>query len=632
MPIVSANDEDNLLIQGSDWIDINAYHLRWDGERQPVETVLAQADEYLGRPDLGKPTILSNDGASMWRAVIREIQDRMRFDGSQHFEHFDRPTNRLQGMQGRIEGVQSFVPWALHRLDSLGRRATPLEPGGLLSRNGNRLLWNGEPVTLMGFSLYGMLASTRHDLRAYLDVLQDRGVNFTREWCFDQWTALALRGRLNDTGEPGYLTGLCPFEGNSPASLPGQPYDLESLSDAFFTHLREFVLLAWERGIVVQVSLYDRNGLRRPHNAPREPGRWADSPFNRSNNRQELLQIIDPAEHPADFTGTDGTAIGSIHRAYLERVAQELRGFGNVILEIMNEPQGNMPDAAAEASWHDWVARILRDHTTGGTRPLAISSPLEQKVFAGDPASFSAIGSGGTGRYTYRWQTWSRQLEEWVDLQPSPKAYRGHDGPYLDLLATHPEQDGALFRCRVADTSGNQTTSQEARLTVDEEPVHGVWIEFAEVDRGRGLRRPPREPGNGHTVVTEIGERICRRNADPAFHDRIYLRVDDEWSFAGDRPRVDVTIEYFDHGVGFLELQYDGRRSSFSTGQRLRLGNTGTWKSFTWKVFDAHFANRQNHGADFRIFRNRGAVFFLAGVNVDATPGDSELAFEGEET
>ena len=563
----------------------------------------------------------------MWRAVIREIQDRMRFDGTQHFEHFDRPTNRLQGMRGKIEGVQSFVPWALYRLDTLGRRASRLAPGGRLTREGPRLLWNGEPITLMGFSLYGMLANTRHDLRAYLDVLHDRGINFTREWCFDQWTALALRGKLQGSGEPGYLTGLSPFVGTSPASLPGEPYDLERLNDAFFEHLRRFVRLAWERGIVVQVSLFDRHGLRRPKNNPNEPGRWADSPFNARNNRQDILTIEGPVEHPAAWTGMDGSEIGRVQRSYLERVVQELRGFGNVILEIMNEPKGTLPDRPTEALWHDWVAGVLRgDGGAGEPRPLAISAPRSQTVFAGDPASFSAIGSGGSGEYAYRWQSWSPSAETWVEVPASPKTFLGHDGPYLDLPEVHPEQDGTRFRCRVRDTAEAEVVSPEALLTVEEEPVDRVWIELGDPDEGRGLRRPPREPGNGKTLPAEIGGRIARRNAEPGRHDRMYFRVDDEWAFAGNRPRVDITVEYFDQGTGFLELQYDGQRSNFSLGERVRLEGSDTWKTHTWRVYDAHFGNRQNHGADLRIFRSRKQIFYLGSLLIDALPGPAPLS------
>lgn len=626
--ILSANDEENEAIQASPRIDLNAYHLLWNGEQEPVEKVLRQAEGYFSRPDHGKPVIVSSDGAPMWRAVIREIQDRMRFDGSQHFEHFDRPTNRLQGMRGKIEGVHSFVRWALYRVDTLGRRASRLAPGGRLTRDGNRLLWNGEPITLMGFSLYGMLANTRHDLRAYLDVLHDRGINFTREWCFDQWTALALRGKLQGSGEPGYLTGLSPFVGNSPASLPGTPYDLEHLNDDFFAHLRRFVRLAWERGIVVQVSLFDRHGLRRPKNHPNEPGRWADSPFNARNNRQDFLTIEGPGEHPVAWTGMGGSEIGRVQRAYLQRVVQELRGFGNVILEIMNEPRGTLPDRPTEARWHDWVADVLRSGGggSGEPRPLAISAPRSQTVYAGDPASFIAIGSGGSGEYSYRWQSWSPIAETWVEVPASPKTFPGHDGPYLDLPEVHPEQDGTRFRCRVRDSAEAEAVSPEALLTVEEEPVDRVWIELGEIDEGRGLRRPPREPGNGKSLPVEIGGRPARRNAEPGRHDRMYFRVDDEWAFAGSRPRVDITVEYFDRGTGFLELQYDGQRSNFSLGERVRLEGSDTWKAHTWRVYDAHFGNRQNHGADLRIFRSRKQIFYLGSLLIDALPRPAPLS------
>lgn len=70
----------------------------------------------------------------------------------------------------------------------------------------------------------------------------------------------------------------------------------------------------------------------------------------------------------------------------------------------------------------------------------------------------------------------------------------------------------------------------------------------------------------------------------------------------GNRSDVYVTIHYFDNGTGWLTLQYDSiANGAYKTAQFLNRQNSLTWKSFTWHLTDAKFANRQNLGADLRV-------------------------------
>lgn len=337
-------------------IQVNARHLKWE-PAEGEEAVLDQARDLLDdtkNPYYGKPKILSSDGANIWRALIRDIQGMMRTDGSQHFEHFDQPFSREVGLRGRATRQKHYFEEVQNRMAQVGAKATPLEPGGVLglSDDGGRLLWNGEPAVLMGWSFYGFLTTERHNLKVFFDLLAKHRINFTRVWCVEQWTALGLGQSVE--GEWLWRSGLCPFRGGPSRRVGGgRKYDLSKLDGTFFRRLHEFVDRARKAGVVVQLSLFDRAGLR----DLRKAGHWRDSPYNAVNNTNGFLVDIEN-EYPKEFTGVEGTAIGDVHEALVRRVLATLRGAGNVMVEIGNEFRGRMPN---EAEWHHWIAGLLHE-------------------------------------------------------------------------------------------------------------------------------------------------------------------------------------------------------------------------------------------------------------------------------
>jgi hypothetical protein len=95
-----------------------------------------------------------------------------------------------------------------------------------------------------------------------------------------------------------------------------------------------------------------------------------------------------------------------------------------------------------------------------------------------------------------------------------------------------------------------------------------------------------------------------------------YFAVFDAYAFQGNRPNLWISLDYYDTGTGSLTLQYDATSSPYKTGPSVALTNTNTWKSVAWNVTDAYFGNRQNNGADFRIFRGVNQTFYLDTVQV----------------
>ena len=124
--------------------------------------------------------------------------------------------------------------------------------------------------------------------------------------------------------------------------------------------------------------------------------------------------------------------------------------------------------------------------------------------------------------------------------------------------------------------------------------------------------------GDGNTTPDTKASRRSRRNTDATGGDYyMYFNVDDEFAFEGDRPVVSVDIDYYDLGTATLTLQYDSIGDGvYKSAGSFTLEGIDTWKQHTFFLDDAFFGNRQNNGADFRIFGGVGTTFYLDLVQV----------------
>lgn len=64
---------------------------------------------------------------------------------------------------------------------------------------------------------------------------------------------------------------------------------------------------------------------------------------------------------------------------------------------------------------------------------------------------------------------------------------------------------------------------------------------------------------------------------------------------------VPVTVTYYDAGDGELVAQYDGPAEDATWGGTLELGDTGEWRTHTFELRDAQFADGLGAGHDFRL-------------------------------
>jgi len=175
---------------------------------------------------------------------------------------------------------------------------------GLTQHNDETVLrFDGQPVRLVGYGDYGMLAEAAFDYRAFFTEMERKGLNLVRVWVNYHWTK-----------------SLSPFQ-----ATRGK-YNLTQLSSGFFARLKDFVAEAQRRGIVVQLTLFDGVALQNAGN------RWAYSWYNRNNNRNGYLSAGN------GFGDSSGTLWASSHRPLIDKLVDTVGAYGNVIYEVMNEP------------------------------------------------------------------------------------------------------------------------------------------------------------------------------------------------------------------------------------------------------------------------------------------------------
>lgn len=189
--------------------------------------------------------------------------------------------------------------------------------GVMLTRSGSTLLLDGEPVRLIAYGDYGLVAESAFEYQTFLDIIADTyGLNFVRVWVNYHW--------CND---------LTPFAGVRPS------YNLLAQNDAFYARLRDFVAYADTKGIVVQVCLFDGVAVVGGSGS----NRWPYFPYNTDMNIQTYLT------HPSHFQTIPSTWWTNVSVPLIDRVVDELGNFGNVIYESVNEPDSHGIDVGTSA-------------------------------------------------------------------------------------------------------------------------------------------------------------------------------------------------------------------------------------------------------------------------------------------
>lgn len=120
-------------------------------------------------------------------------------------------------------------------------------------------------------------------------------------------------------------------------------------NEDYFDRLRSFVDQANMSGIAVQLSVFNFFDFDdRAWGPPNPPTTFGFSPWNAANtvdrtpnwSRDHLVRGDKPGARCAYFMDTVNTGVSSVRSKFINKLVNTLRGKGNVIFELMNEPRG----------------------------------------------------------------------------------------------------------------------------------------------------------------------------------------------------------------------------------------------------------------------------------------------------
>ena len=112
-------------------------------------------------------------------------------------------------------------------------------------------------------------------------------------------------------------------------------------------------------------------------------------------------------------------------------------------------------------------------------------------------------------------------------------------------------------------------------------------------------------PGGRSVPLWNVGPepegRFTRRTDQATGNGKMYFDVDDGYIFAGNALGATIDVTYLDQGSDRWSLYYDSRDNTNKFAGTVQKTNSGLWRTASFSLPDAYFANRQPGHADFHI-------------------------------
>lgn len=221
--------------------------------------------------------------------------------------------------------------------------------------NPKYFLFRGKPLVLVAASEhYGSVVNRPFNFPRYLAEAAAKKQTMTR--VFLLYRELPTARNPSATLCPESPLFLAPWTRTGPGrALDGEPmYDLGRWNPEYFERLHNFLALASNLGIAVELTLFS--------NAYAE-NIWALNPLRAENN----LQGVGHVEWP-DYTSRKDKRLSEWQSIYARKIIQETSKFDNVYYELCNEPGGGLPHHASAEEVDDWqreMCSIVRDELRG---------------------------------------------------------------------------------------------------------------------------------------------------------------------------------------------------------------------------------------------------------------------------
>jgi hypothetical protein len=178
------------------------------------------------------------------------------------------------------------------------------------------------------------------DLPGYMNYLAgELNANFTQVWAIMIFSGRKEAEYGVNTGGPKFM----PFLRTGPGTnYYGEPkYDLTRYDPEYFARFHNFLRATRERGIYVEITLFDICGLKQGGTwyGAFDP-RWTSNPFHPTNNINGLGLPADFAQGADRFFNLKNARLLAIQEAFVDRLLREVGGYGHVIFNVCNEYDG----------------------------------------------------------------------------------------------------------------------------------------------------------------------------------------------------------------------------------------------------------------------------------------------------
>lgn len=254
----------------------------------------------------------------------------------------------------------------------------PSKPIALHPENGRYFLFRVKPTILItSGEHYGAVLNLDFDYIAYLNTLQQDGLNYTRIFTGAYVEDQGAFDIAKNTLAPATGRYAAPWARSNTAGYDngGNKFDLNQWDQSYFTRLKDFISQAGKRGIVVEVTMFSSlYGWSEG---------WKSSPLNPKNNINRTDTMV--------FNKVQTLGNGNIlahQEKMVRKIVQELKDFDNIIYEIQNEPWADNPKQVATVSkldttQPDWQTKVeaASDSSLAWQKYIAAAVVDEEKNF-----------------------------------------------------------------------------------------------------------------------------------------------------------------------------------------------------------------------------------------------------------
>jgi hypothetical protein len=198
-------------------------------------------------------------------------------------------------------------------------------PIRLHPQNPHYFLYKGKTLAIVSSAEhYGAVINLDFDYRRYLETLAAEGMNYTRLFAGTYFEVPGESFRIeNNTLAPRNGRVITPWK---KVTGPGgnEKYDLSQWNDAYFDRLKDFVRLAQEKDIIVEITLFSSVYADRM---------WNICPQNPANNIN-----LDPGLSRREVHTLQNGKLFGYQAALVRKLVHELNDLDNFFFEIQNEP------------------------------------------------------------------------------------------------------------------------------------------------------------------------------------------------------------------------------------------------------------------------------------------------------